>query len=353
MPSSPEPAHAVQSGPVRTPVFGAFLEGWRRVFRAPVVVVSVLAATFLFALPMAVLVRGAIAGHLGSSLEADAAATGWNAGWAAEFEAQAGGLERTFTFEILGFGGTMATLSRFLDHESLNPALAMAVAGYVALWMFLSGGILDRLARGRPVRAGAFFSACGTYFVRFLRLAVVVGAAYWALFAWLHPFLFQTLYDRWTRDMTVEREAAVLRGGLYLVFLIALGFVSLIADFAKVRAVVEDRRSMLSALLASLRFVRRRFFRTAGLYLLNVFAAIVILRIWLSVAPSATAAPWLALLVAQLYLLCRLWAKLSFMASETVFFQGELAHAQYTAAPEPLWPDSPSAEGIDNMVRRP
>jgi hypothetical protein len=345
MPSSPEPS--------RTPVLGAFLEGWRRVFGAPVVVVSVLAATFLFALPMAALLRGSIAAHLGSSLEADAASTGWNAGWAAEFEAQARGLERTFTFEILGFGGTMATLSRFLDNDSLNPTLAVAAGTYIALWVFMSGGILDRLARGRPVRTSAFFSACGTYFVRFLRLAVIVGAAYWWLFAWLHPFLFQTLYNRWTRDMTGERNAIALRGALYLVFLAALGLVSLVADYAKVRAVVEDRRSMVSALLASLRFIRRRFFRTTGLYLLNILAVIVMLRIWLSAAPSATAAPWLALLVAQVYLLVRLWAKLAFMASETVFFQGELAHAQYTAAPEPVWPDSPSAEGIDNLVRRP
>ena len=353
MPSSPESSRTVPPGAFRTPVLGAFLEGWRRVFAAPVVVVSVLAATFLFALPMAALLRGSIAAHLGSSLEADAAATGWNAGWAAEFEAQAKGLERTFTFEILGFGGTMATLSRFLDNESLNPTLVIAIGAYITLWVFLSGGILDRLARGRPVRTSAFFSACGTYFVRFLRLAVIVGSAYWWLFSWLHPFLFQTLYNRWTRDMTDERDALALRGALYLVFLVALGLVSLVADYAKVRAVVEDRRSMISALLASIRFIRRRFFRTTGLYLLNIFAVIVILRIWLSAAPSATAAPWLALLVAQVYLLVRLWAKLAFMASETVFFQGELAHAQYTAAPEPVWPDSPSAEGLDNLARRP
>ena len=338
---------------LRTPVLGAFLEGWRRVFRAPVLVVSVLAATFLFALPMGMLVQRSIATHLGSSLEADAAATGWNAGWAAEFESQASGLERTFTFEILGFGGTMATLSRFLDRQPLNPTLALAVAGYIALWMFLSGGILDRLARGRPVRTGAFFSACATYFVRFVRLAVFVGAAYWVLFTWLHPFLFQTLYNGWTRDMTAERDGIALRGALYAVFLLAIGTVSLIADYAKVRTVVEDRRSMVSALLAAIRFIRRRPFRTAGLYLLNILAVVVLLRIWLSVAPSAAAAPWLALLIGQIYLLCRVWAKLAFMASETVFFQGELAHAQYTAAPEPVWPDSPSAEAIDNLVRRP
>jgi hypothetical protein len=356
MPSSPEReqrAPAIASPRLRTPVLGAFLEGWRRVLGAPVLAASVFAATFLFALPMAALVRGSIATQLGSSLEAEAATTGWHAGWAAEFESQATGVSRTFTYEILGFGGTIATLSRFLDNESLNPTLAIAVAMYIALWVFLSGGILDRLARGRPVRTGAFFSACGTYFFRFLRLGVMVGAAYWVLFSWLHPFLFRTLYNRWTRDMTEELDAAALRGALYAIFIVAIGFVSLVADYAKVRAVVEDRRSMVSALLASFRFIRRRFFRTAGLYLLNIFAVVVMLRIWLSIAPAATAAPWLALLVTQIYLLCRLWAKLAFMASETVFFQGELAHAQYTAAPEPVWPDSPSAEAIDNLARRP
>lgn len=330
----------------RTPIIGAFLEGWRRVLRAPVMAASVFGATFLFALPMALVVREAIAAHLGSSLESGTSATGWNAGWAAEFESQASGLARTFTYEILGFGATMANISRFLDNAPLNPALAIAVAIYVALWVFLSGGILDRLARGRPVRTGAFFSACGTYFLRFIRLAVIIGAAYWALFQWLHPALFGTLYNQWTRDMTEERDAIVLRAGLYAVFLALLALVNLVADYAKVRAVVEDRRSMISALTSSMRFVRRRFFRTTGLYLLNIVAALVITRLWMQAAPPATAAPWLALLITQIYLLLRVWAKLAFMASETVFFQGELAHAQYTAAPEPIWPDSPAAEAI-------
>jgi hypothetical protein len=58
------------------------------------------------------------------------------------------------------------------------------------------------------------------------------------------------------------------------------------------------------------------------------------------------------LLVAELYLLLRVWAKLAFMASEVVFFQGELAHAQYTAMPDPVWPDSPAAEAIENLTRQ-
>ena len=172
------------------------------------------------------------------------------------------------------------------------------------------------------------------------------------LFAWLHPYLFGTLYHRFTRDMVEERDAIVVRALLYTAFLIPVVFVSIVADFAKVRAVVEDRRSMLAAAATALRFVRRRFLRVGALYLLNIVAALIILRLWLQVAPSATAPVWAALLIGQVYLLARIWAKLAFMSSEVAFFQGELAHARYTAAPAPRWPDSPAVEAINNLPER-
>jgi hypothetical protein len=330
-------------------VAGAFLEGWRRVVRAPALTAAIVLATLLLALPPAIALGGMIEDHLGSSLEADRAATGWHAGWAAEFGAQAQGLGRTFTHEILGFGGTLATLSDLVDRAPLNPVVAGIAAAYVVFWVFVSGGVIDRLARGRPLGVAPFFAACGAFFVRFLRLGVVVGAAYWALFAWLHPYLLGTLYDRYSRDMTEERDVIALRLALYAAFLLPVAIVSLIADFAKVRAVVEDRRSMLGAITSAVRFVRRRWARVLGLYLLNIAAAAVILRLWLQVAPAADAPVWLALLLGQVYILFRIWAKLAFMASETAFFQGELAHAGYTAAPVPAWPESAAAEAIKNL----
>jgi hypothetical protein len=39
--------------------------------------------------------------------------------------------------------------------------------------------------------------------------------------------------------------------------------------------------------------------------------------------------------------------KLVFWASEVSLFQALLAHAEYAAAPLPIWPESPSAEAID------
>jgi len=293
--------------------------------------------------------QAALETHLGPSLEAERALGGWNAGWAAEFGAQAQGVGRTFTHEFLGFGGTLAIISDLADGEPLNPALAGVAALSIAVWVFLSGGILDRLARARPVPASHFFAACGGFAIRFLRLAVLVGAAYWILFRWVHPYLFSSLYHRLTRDMTEERDAMIVRGLLYAVFLAAAALINVVADFAKVRAVVEDRHSMIGALGASLRFIRSRALRDAGVYLLNAIGFLVILRLWLSLAPAAGDPTWLAFLLAEVYLLARVWAKLAFMASEVVFFQGELAHAHYTASPDPVWPDSPAVEAINNL----
>ena len=244
---------------------------------APVLTLGILSATFLTALPLGIALQGELARHLGSSLEAERAESAWNSIWAGEFRL-AGVPDRRARSRTRSSDSAERSpaLSGFVDAESLDPTIAAVVAGYVGLWVFLSGGILDRLARGRPVRPFAFFAACGAYFVRFVRLAVVIGPCYWLLFAKLHPWLFGTLYDRCTRDLDAEQQVVAVRVALYLVFVSLLVAVNLVADFAKVRAVVEDRRSAISALGAALRFIRRRPARVLGLYLLNILAAAVV-----------------------------------------------------------------------------
>src|SRR4030095_13145822 len=114
MPSSPDLSGAGAAAPRRrTPILGAFLEGWRRVWAAPARRDGAggWAVSSLLALPRVLVMERAIKTHRGSSLEADAAATGWNAGWATEFGAQAQGVAGTFSYDFLGFGGTPATIS--------------------------------------------------------------------------------------------------------------------------------------------------------------------------------------------------------------------------------------------------
>src|SRR5204862_84909 len=100
-------------------------------------------------------------------------------------------------------------------------------------------------ARDRATRAHGFFATSGVFFFRFLRLAAVQWIVYAFLFGWMHPWLFDRLYPRMTHETSVERTAFVARVALYLVFGVLLAAATMIFHYAKVRAVVADRRSLI------------------------------------------------------------------------------------------------------------
>jgi hypothetical protein len=333
---------------------GAFVAGWRRVVSAPQLVVGVWLATTLAALPPALALKSAIASDLGASLVASRVAAGVDAGWWQEFQARATAEASTLSTTVIGAAAPLANVSRFLDAPGVPPPLLVAVACGLAVWIFLSGGVIDRLARGRPVGTRAFFGACGVFFFRFLRLTVLVGAAYWLIASPFHAVLFDRVYRWLIRDLSSERAAFVWRVICYAIWLAPLVVVNVIADYAKARAVIEDRRSMLGALAAGARFVRRDPIAVSTLYLANGLVLAVGFAVYLLVAPGAHGGDWrlLAVLaIGQGWILVRVVTRLAFLSTSAALVQRSLAHAEYTAAPPPVWPDSPAAEAIENAAR--
>ena len=332
-------------------VGAAFRDGIRRVNGAPLIVAGMFTFTLLLALPLSIALRGMIEAHLGDSLTAAAAADGADLDWWKEFSAQASGLGTTFVPSIVGFGAVLDNIGGVLDNLPLATTIAGATAAWMILWSFLSGGVLDRYARQRPTRTHGFFAACGTHFWRFLRLGVLAWLIYGLLFAWIHPLLFDELFPWLTRDTTVERTAFFLQLALYVVFGALLVGCNLVFDYARIRTVVEDRHSAIGSLVAGARFVRRHP-AAVRLYLLNAGVFVVLALAYALLGPGAPAgfAIWIALAIGQLYILLRHYLKLLFYASQIAYFQGALAHAAYTAAPQVVWPDSPAAESIGNAA---
>jgi hypothetical protein len=333
----------------RRAVPSCWREGARRVRNAPAILVSLWALTILLALPLGLVLRELIQDHLGPSLAAEAAAEGVNYDWWNEFLHQATGLGSTFVPSIIGFAAPLRNLSDLADNMPLAGTVTSMVTAWIVLWVFLSGGITDRYARGRTVHTPGFFAACGVFFFRFLRLGAMAAVAYGLLFGYLHGWLFDGAYASLTRDTSVEKQAFLVRAAFYLLFAALLAAVNLVFDYARIRAVVEDRRSMIGALVAGARFVARNSGATVGLYLCNtaVFAAILI--VYRFVSPGADwsgAAVWFAFAIVQIYVLARLWAKLVFLASQTALFQSRLAHAGYTAFPEYGLLDPPMVEAL-------
>ena len=334
----------------------ALRDGLRRAARAPAVLAGTFVLTLLVALPLSIALRGMLAAHFGASRAADAATRGADYGWWQEFLAQAIGLGTTFVPSIIGFGAVLQNLSNLLDNVPLATTVAGAVAAWLVLWSFLSGGIIDRFARDRATRGTGFFAACGAHCPALIRLGLVALLVYGALFRWVQPLLLTSVYDSLTRDVTVERTAFFTRVLLYVALGIVLIAANALFDYARIRIVVEDRRSAIGSLLASIRFVRRNAGAVLGLYLLNGCLFLLLLAAYAVVAPGrspARAAGWLALAIGETYILARHFLKLAFYASETALFQGRLAHAGYTAAPPVVWPESPAAEAIVNAAPDP
>ena len=329
-------------------VVHAWHQGWRRVLGAPWIILGLWLTTLMLAWPLALTLRGMLAEHLGASLAAGTAASGVNFDWWNEFLAQAAGVGQTFVPAILGFAAVMKNLSTIADAGSLPTVIAAAVTANVVLSVFLLGGVLDRLARDRSIGSRGFFAASGVFFFRFLRLGAIAALLYWALFAGLHPLLFDRTFPAVTENLTAERSAFAYRVALYLLFAAALLMVNVIFDYAKIRMVVEDRRSAIGALVSSVRFIRRQPGAAFGLYLLNTLVFLLVLALYFLAAPGAAggATAWLALLIGQVYIVLRVMVRLMFAASQIALFQGRLAHAGYTAAPQPTWPESPAAEAI-------
>ena len=263
---------------------------------------GVWALTVLVSLPLAVAMRDRLQTSLGSSLAADTAASGVNYDWMQEFMSEATGLSSTFKPAVIGFAAVLDNLSAFLDNDRQPVVIVSAAAVYIAAWLFLAGGILDRYARNRVTHAHGFFAASGVFFFRFLRLAVVMALAYGVLFGLLHPWLFDRMFPRLTREVTVERTAFLIRVAFYGVFGCALAACNIVFDYAKVRAVVEDRRSMIGAAIAGIRFIRRNIAAAAGLYLVDVLLFVLVLGVY-GVSRRAPAAHgwsiWLGFLLGQ------------------------------------------------------
>lgn len=328
-------------------VASSWRDGLRRIAAAPALTAGVYFITLLAALPLALSLREALQDHLGSSLAAGDTADGVNYDWWQEFSSQASGIGTTFTPTIIGFATTLDSISGLLDRRALITPIAWTLGVYLAAWMFVTGGILDRYARGRRVGAFAFFAACGTFFFRFIRLGIAAGLTYWFLFTYVHDWLFARWYVNVTRDVPVEPTVFYWRVLMYAIFTALVAAATLAFDYAKVRAVVEDRRSMTGALIAALRFIVRNPSRVMGLYAINAALFLAVVAVWALINQGAGGAGvwmWTGVAVSQGYILARLVVKLQVLASETALFQRSLAHWGYSAAPISARPEPPIVE---------
>jgi len=329
--------------------FAVVRSGAKRLMRAPALWAGACLATLVAALPMLFVIRGAVSQHLDASLEAAAAVRGANHDWMLEFGEHTAGVASTLGASVLGFAATLDTVSALLDGTPRPPAVWATVAVGALVWTFLSGGIIDRYARDRVTGARGFFQACGASFWPLSRLALLAAIVYGALFFSWRPWLLSTMHGQLTRDVSVERTAILMRLVGYVVFLVSLAVAHLIFDYAKVRLVVEERRSAFGAWRAAAGLVRRHARGTIAVYAWNVAVLALVMALYSLVdLPGRWGVPslWAGVVVGQAYLAARIGARLLFWASEVEWFERQLAHVRFIAPSLPSRPEPPIVERI-------
>ena len=284
----------------------------------------------LVALPAGVLIQESLHAAIGSSRVEEGLRQGLDLSWVGEYASRARGLERTFRASIVGRGAVFDNLEAWFRGDLfLEPGKVAFGAAYALIWLFLLGGVLDRFARReRKLVLAPFVAAGARFFPRLLRLTVVSGLLYYAVYRfarWLFPWI-----EELSREVTVERTVlAAYLGGAALIVLL-LGLINLLFGYAKIAVVFEGRRSSLGALLRAIRFAARHPVKVVGLYLALTLLAVALIALYATLAPgpgqSSVPSIALAFLIGQLYLVARLAVRLTFFSAQMRLYEAERPH---------------------------
>ena len=319
-------------------ILSAIRAGLRRVTANPKLILFLWLFNFLMALPLTLMMSGQIEASLGASRVAEKMQKGFDIDWYEEFNHNAGALGKTFSPAVIGVGPFLGNLESWLNGSLFAnyTGIVGLGLGYMIVWLFLLGGILDRFARPEPrLTMERFFSAGGRYFVRFVALAALAGVIYLFIFAFIAPQLF-TLIANSTRDTTVEKTVFFMTAGAYLVVAFLLMLVNMVFDYAKISTVIDAQRNVFTAVLNGVQFVFSRPVKTFGLYLtLGVFLLLT-LGVYGLNSPGAlqSTGPGIALafMFGQFFLLLKLVTRLTFFSGQMALYENMAAKMEPASA---------------------
>ena len=225
-----------------TAAWGALQNGLRRTFTS----VRLVTTFTLLNLAFAVIAILPLAQALNRLLSPAGASSGLLAAWPfwfdAEFRAHAG------------------------DHLALFDVQAGAVVLlYTILSSFLTAGALGVLHHGDGAFSlGGFLRGASRYGFRFLRLLALFLAACWVL-SWLAGSQLREVVRWLQHDWPSQKGAFFMDLGHEMALLGLFYALTCLFDYARIRMVVEERRSALGSLLAAMVFLLRN---PAGTFLI-------------------------------------------------------------------------------------
>ena len=226
------------------------------------------------------------------------------------------------------------------EHSSAFKSLGVAALGlgvlYLIVNIFLTGGLIASLTAERRVSLRRFVHSAGRYFWRYLRLfvllVVVIGLVVAGYNLWLSEFV-----EDLRKSATTDVASFLWRAAAVGVLLVLVSLVLMVFDYAKIRTVVDGRRSVIIATCVAFGFSFRRFLRTVTLFYFNLVIVGILFAIYLIVEnqfSNATTASMVSLFVVQqIFIVSRIWMRLSFFATQMAFY---CAATEVLPSPSPM-----------------
>jgi hypothetical protein len=209
--------------------------------------------------------------------------------------------------------------------SGVDPILLALGAGYWLLQLLLWGGVLAHLRGGSPEWTfRGLLHGAGFYGGRFFRLAVAALLLDALVFALNGPFAGWV--DSRAQEAVSESTAQAWLFGRHAVLLLALLLVHLVASYARVIIVLEERASALLALLSAVSFCLRNALRVAGHMLAILATAVALLALWSFLdghwATTGFKTQAVTLLLAQGLILGRILLRLALSAGQIHLYRG-------------------------------
>jgi hypothetical protein len=268
---------------------------------------------------------------------------GFDYDWWSRWSEDQGGFPRSFRPDVLGTGFAFRNLDLLLQgyvpaglfaaggggdsgEEGTRPgffALDPVIPGLAVLYLlvqtFLTGGLLGvfRAPQGGWTFRGLIHGS-GFYFGRLLRVSLLALGLVGIVFAVNAPFA--RWVDGLAREAVSEQTAITLTFGRHALLLVAVLIVHMVASFARVIVVREERRSAVLAFVSSLGFCVRNLFAALGQYVVIVVLALLLLGAWSALDGRQVVIGWRSQLVVlvlfQGFVVARIALRLGLLASQ-------------------------------------
>ncbi|MFA6977879.1 MAG: hypothetical protein WC209_01045 [Ignavibacteriaceae bacterium] len=225
----------------------------------------------------------------------------------------------------MGFDYLWYVQFRHIYQNSLDaiPILLYAFAGvYVLLQLFYLGGLFAVYTNSKKNHMVDFFYGSVKYFIRFLKIAVFVGALYFVAIS------INVLIDYGIKEIFLEKENAAVEFAVqifrYLFFLLLISLINIISDYTKVAITVVDSTKLFRSLYKSFQFIKKNFVKVMTVYfIMLVFVAIgaTIYNLVDSLLPKKPVYfLLLTFLIQQLLIIFRVLIRMYFYSTELLIF---------------------------------